>query len=83
MILKMSWVVKVSNEVFKIHLDFLPNITQSYKYLGIRQLGRDTRENFELIEEKVLTKTAKVFQSTLTTQQKVRLFNSSVVPTAT
>ncbi|XP_044750695.1 uncharacterized protein LOC123311015 [Coccinella septempunctata] len=61
---------------------FLPQIREGYKYLGLIQLERDTTQNCDNIEEKILRETEKIFRSDLTIPQKVHLFNTSTIPSA-
>ncbi|XP_044750696.1 uncharacterized protein LOC123311016 [Coccinella septempunctata] len=61
---------------------FLPEVRRGYKYLGLEQLERDTKNNFETIEEKIKQLTSKICKSQLTTGQKAKLFNSTVVSSA-
>ena len=62
--------------------DILPAINNGYKYLGLIQEERDTDANFHNIEEKIVKKASEILSSKLTTAQKRRLFNSSVIPAA-
>ena len=47
------------------------------------QRERDDPINMEIIEERIVQKSSEIFSSELTSQQKRRLFNSTVIPAAT
>ncbi|KAG5885755.1 hypothetical protein JTB14_033868 [Gonioctena quinquepunctata] len=59
---------------------FLPEVREGYTYLGLDQLERDKSRNLENIKTKIITKTTKIFESRLTTRQKIELFNSIIIP---
>lgn len=80
---KCGWYARKGEDEEGEHNDiapFLPEIREGYKYLGLHQLERDTLENFEAIENKVLEKVDMIAASDLTTSQKVTLLNSTVNP---
>ena len=60
----------------------IPHIQEAYKYLGIHQTSRDTKKNYSKIQEKIVLKAKQIFSSGLTSNQKMRAFNSTVIPMA-
>ena len=62
--------------------DLIPAVKNGYKYLGLIQTERDSPENFNILEEKILAKAEEILSSNLTTAQKRRIFNSCVIPAA-
>lgn len=72
----------IQDEENENDVPFLPEVREGYKYLGLEQLERDTTKNLESIKEKITNKTRTIFSSKLTSHQKIKLFNCTVIPAA-
>lgn len=68
-----------ANETEEYDIPFLPTVRESYKYLGLEQLERDTALNVKKVEEIVQRRTEEIFDSPLAPSQKIRLYNSTIV----
>lgn len=61
----------------------LPEVNKAYKYLGLKQTDKDTEENVNDLNKKIIEKAETIMQSHLTTWQKKEIFNSTIIPAAT
>lgn len=61
---------------------FLPEVRDSYKYLGLEQAERDVLVNYDVIKGKTIDQIRKITEITLTSKQKTNLYNTTVVKTA-
>uniref|UniRef100_A0A0K0ELP3 DNA-directed DNA polymerase n=1 Tax=Strongyloides stercoralis TaxID=6248 RepID=A0A0K0ELP3_STRER len=63
-------------------IDDVVQLDTAYKYLGMPEIGRGIDlDNLRVtLSNKVISKTASIFQSCLSTGQKVKLYNISIVP---
>lgn len=62
--------------------DDTPNLKNASKYLGIYQKEQDDANNYTILNEKIMNKAESIPTSNLTTWQKQKLFNSTVIPAA-
>lgn len=59
---------------------FLPEIREKYKYLGLEQLDTDSKDNYDNITKKMEETVGKIMRSELSASQKITLLNTTAIP---
>ena len=72
----------IEEENLEAAASFLPVVQESHKYLGIKQVERDTNYNIKSLNEKIIETSIQIFTSKLSISQKVKLYSSTVPPAA-